>query len=189
MSKKKQTEPIPNGFLSIKEFAAKRGISVQAVYQSLNSTLEPFTAMFNGQKYVNYAEYLKAQQSLNSSVKAVDLELTVEQKKSIIHNDDTIGHDFIEYLKAEIVKRDERIAALEAQLQALATAPSERERYLMEELTAARQTLDQAQDLVKNQQILLGQYQAITAPPERKSGNIFSRIFSKQKNDSKTDED
>lgn len=42
-------------FYSVSEFATKRGISKQAVYQQLNKTLKPFLKVENGKKYIDGA--------------------------------------------------------------------------------------------------------------------------------------
>lgn len=48
--------------LTIKEFAEREGITVQAVYSRIKGSLKPFSLIFNGIKCIDYSAYLRHKQ-------------------------------------------------------------------------------------------------------------------------------
>ena len=40
-------------YLTVKEFASKANVSVQAIYQRLDRDLKPYLKMFKGKKYIS----------------------------------------------------------------------------------------------------------------------------------------
>lgn len=99
-------------YLSVKEFAAAAGVSVQSVYQRLNKSLKPYLKVENGVKSID-SKALKdlygkdLEQGFKGDFKDVEQGFKdSEQKES-----DT-SEQVIELLRDELQKKDDQIAKL-----------------------------------------------------------------------------
>lgn len=148
-------------FITIKEFAAAAGITVQSIYKRLNNKndeLQPFYKEQDGKKYISIAalsaiykkEYQPKEEKQDSSS-------TAESK--IIE----ILREQIEAQRKDIEEKNKLIDTLAAQL--------EREQQLLNQ--------EQQLNLVNHQKILA--LEAANKPKEKKKKGIF-RIFNKREN-------
>lgn len=87
-------------YISVSEYARKEGISVQAVYKRLNSSLKQYLIIKNGKKYINTSCFME-----NSSSKSLNEDLNI-----------------INILNNQLKEKDKQIEALQRQNEALTNA-------------------------------------------------------------------
>lgn len=99
-------------YLSVKEFAAAAGVSVQSVYQRLNKSLKPYLKVENGVKSID-SKALKdlygkdLEQGFKGEFKDVEQGFKGSEQKE----GDT-SEQVIELLRDELQKKDDQIAKL-----------------------------------------------------------------------------
>lgn len=129
-------------FYTVAEFAALCNISKQAVYQKLNTTLKDFVKVENGKKLIS-AKALPPdfkKQIFNALVKDIERQYPIveEDKQS----------DFTAFLMAQIEEKDKQIEALQKEV-------SETNKTIANLTVELTEITKQAQELNRNNQILL----------------------------------
>lgn len=92
-------------YLSVKEFAKRANVTVQAVYQRLDTTLKPFVKVIKGQKMLN----IKALEELYG----VDVEQDIQQDFKENQQDiKGTEQQLIDMLKEQLAQKDKEIDRL-----------------------------------------------------------------------------
>lgn len=143
-----------NEYLTVKEFAAKAGISVQAVYQRLNKDLKPFLKQFKGKK------------TLNS--KGLDLFLSNDNFKAVEQDFKENFKDTLKSLNSQMEVKDKQIADLNLRLEQ-ALRLNENQQILLKN--------EQEKSLLFQHQMELNEVKLI----EEKNKSLFGRIFKSKK--------
>jgi len=145
-------------YISIKEFAARAGVSNQAVYQRLDKNLKKFVKVVENRKYIDIAaldEY---------SIKQVDQDVEKTDKQ----NED-LNKQLINSIKGDKVDETGNkpeslenmlVNTLQDALKALTAQLEVKDRQISE----LNERLREAQELNRNNQILLGSEQSRTNP-------------------------
>jgi len=107
---------VENEYISVKEFAEKAGISVQAVYKGLNNRLNQYVKLVDNQKMLN----IRALQDIYGIEveQQIQLELTTNSTEELTNNDvmiDTLLEQ-IEILRNELEVKNEQIREKDKQL-------------------------------------------------------------------------
>lgn len=129
-------------FYTVAEFAALCNISKQAVYQKLNTTLKGFVKVENGKKLIS-AKALPddfEKRLFNALIK------DIEQQYPIVEEDKQ--SDFIAFLMAQIKEKDKQLEALQKEV-------SETNKTIANLTVELTEITKQAQELNRNNQILL----------------------------------
>lgn len=143
-----------NEYLTVKEFAGKAGISVQAVYQRLNKDLKPFLKQFKGKK------------TLNS--KGLDLFLSNDNFKAVEQDFKENFKDTLKSLNSQMEVKDKQIADLNLRLEQ-ALRLNENQQILLKN--------EQEKSLLFQHQMELNEVKLI----EEKNKSLFGRIFKSKK--------
>lgn len=107
---------VENEYISVKEFAEKAGISVQAVYKGLNNRLNQYVKLVDNQKMLN----IRALQDIYGIEveQSIQPELTTNSTEELTNNDvmiDTLLEQ-IEILRNELEVKNEQIREKDKQL-------------------------------------------------------------------------
>lgn len=143
-----------NEYLTVKEFAGKAGISVQAVYQRLNKDLKPFLKQFKGKK------------TLNS--KGLDFFLSNDNFKAVEQDFKENFKDTLKSLNSQMEVKDKQIADLNLRLEQ-ALRLNENQQILLKN--------EQEKSLLFQHQMELNEVKLI----EEKNKSLFGRIFKSKK--------
>lgn len=198
-----------DNYLSVKEFAEQAGVSVQRIYQRLDTNLKPFIKTLNGKKRLSVEglklfeikDLNKKQSSLEKN-SAPPLEITPKGDSALI-TENTLLNEKIKALVKDLEKSEKIIAELQADKEKLNArldkAEEERERLennisnLTTALTAAQALhgMDKKQAVIEVKQQPTEdqistvseqqiQKELIEDSPQKLS--FFQRLFRKDKN-------
>lgn len=92
-------------FLSIAEFAKLAGVSKQAIYQRLNTSLKDFVKVEQGRKVVDSA-----------ALSLFSPDYTYQEDETPAQTDSTIEQELVQLLKAQLEAKDSQIAELQTAL-------------------------------------------------------------------------
>ena len=133
-------------YLTIKEFADLKGVSVSSVYKRLKTSLQPFLEEVEGKKVLNIKvlehEGLK---SFNDEVEAVST--------STANPSSTSSSTF--FFEKQIEEKDKQIEFLNNQIKELQESNKKKDDYIQEQGRKMTELLEQSNILLKNNQILL----------------------------------
>lgn len=150
---------VENQYISVKEFAQRAGISVQAVYKGLNNRLNPYVKLVDNQKMID----IRALQDIYG----IEVEQPIQPELSTysiedITNDNDIVIDTllkqIEILQKELDVKNEQLKERDNQMAAL-----------NERLEEGHRLLDQQQQLQameKKIQVLENKQEDVTEPSQ-----------------------
>ena len=116
-----------NDYISVKEFASKAGVSVQAVYQRLDKDLKQFTKLENGQKAISTAALklftLKAINSIKDFKETTTPQPDISSNILIpLLNQLEIKDKQLEEKDRQIAEKDRQIAEKDSQIKDLTSA-------------------------------------------------------------------
>jgi transcriptional regulator with XRE-family HTH domain len=158
-------------YLTIKEFAEKVGLSVQAIYPRLNGDFKPYLKCFKGKKHLNIealslfdsnnfkdfkANLKEALNPLESLERPLESDAEKVSSEAIIEN----FKDALNVFKEQLLEKDEQLAVKDEQIANL------------------HERLREALILNQNNQMLLGMEK------ENRTGflqNILSKIFNRKR--------
>lgn len=144
--------------LTIKEFAARAGISRQAVYQKLDGKLSDYVVIVNGKKMLD-----KRALAIENTNKIIDEAYADTCKPVKQENDKKNSQDNqveIEWLKAELDKKDKLLKRLEEKIDKKDAEITKLNDALIDALDKAHKLTDQQQQL---QQLM--QTRLLDVPP------------------------
>lgn len=147
-------ETKPNDYITIAEYATRRGVSVSSVYKRLGGTLKKYYKVIDGKKYI----------SVNALVEE-GITPPVETVEEGLKNTDTTPPAVLvalEALQQQLAEKDKQIARLQEEAQDLRKSNAEKDVFIQEQAGKMMLLLEQAQELNRNNQILLGVEKGIT---------------------------
>lgn len=156
-------------YITVAEFAARQGLSRQAVYQSISKgTLKQFVKVIDKRKYIDIEAFSSAacqadcKEAVNQSVKEIDntLQAVIEAKNA-----------HIKTLEEQLQEAKKRIEFLEQQIERQAVI-IEKQLHLQ---AHTQQLLEEPNG--EEQPIEAAEPSAAAAAPQKK--RLFSRIFKK----------
>ena len=109
-----------NDYISVKEFASKAGVSVQAVYQRLDKDLKQFTKLENGQKAISTAALKLFTLKAINSIK--DFKETTVPQPDISSNILIPLLNQLEIKDKQLEEKDRQIAEKDSQIKDLTSA-------------------------------------------------------------------
>ncbi len=133
-------------YLTIKEFADLKGVSVSSVYKRLKTTLQPYVEEVEKKKVLNIKvlEY-EGLKPLNEEVEEVST--STPQPSSTPSS--TL------FLERQIEEKDKQIEFLNNQIKELQESNKKKDDYIQEQGRKMTELLEQSNILLKNNQILL----------------------------------
>ena len=148
-----------NDFITIAEYATRRGVSVSAVYKRLGGTLKKYYKVIDGKKYISVEALVEE-----------GITPPVEKVENGLKNTDTTPPAVLvalEVLEKQLAEKDLQIARLQAEAQELRKSNAEKDIFIQEQAGKMALLLEQAQELNRNNQILLGVEKGITPRVEK----------------------
>ena len=153
-----------NNLITIAEYARIRGCSTAAVYKRLETTLKPYSKTVKGKAY------LIRQVLIDEGLKTVENEAGENQEgleglKSTVSNQpdpaetiaEAVASQAIKALEGQLIAKDQEIARLHQEIKDLKEQLSEAVKHNQEHTDKLTELLAQANELNRNNQILLAQ--------------------------------
>ncbi len=182
-------------YLTVKQFAERAGVSTQRIYQLLTKSLQEFTKVENGTKYISI-EGLRVFDKEPLQEVAKDLQSDLQE---VARPETELLKETIEALRQQLTVKDEQLAAKDKQIGDLTAAllsSQEQHKALTDALTAAQAlhagTIQER--LTAQADSSEGQSEVMTAEtvsdidageparePQQEKQGFFARIFSKHK--------
>lgn len=124
-------------YLTVKQFAERAGVSTQRIYQLLTKSLQEFTKVENGTKYISI-EGLRVFDKEPLQEVAKDLQSDLQE---VATSETELLRETIETLRQQLTVKDEQLAAKDKQIGDLTAAllsSQEQHKALTDALTAAQ---------------------------------------------------
>ena len=148
-----------NDYITIAEYATRRGVSVSAVYKRLGGTLAKYVKIIDGKRYLSVEALVE--EGITPPVEKVEEGLkTAEQTARAVQ----VALGAREKQRAE---KDKQIARLQEEAQELRKSNAEKDVFIQQQAGKLVLLLEQSQELQRNNQFLLGVEKGITPPAER----------------------
>lgn len=146
-------------YITIKEYADLKGVSVSAVYKRLKTTLQPYLEEVEGQKM------LKIQLLNDENIKASS---TVEEPYSTNtpQPSSTVEEAKGSFLEKQIEIKDKQIEELQDQVKLLQESNKSKDDFIQEQAKKLTDLLEQSNILLQNNQMLLAKPEDKTASSE-----------------------
>ena len=144
-----------NDFITIAEYATRRGVSVSAVYKRLGGTLKKYYKVIDGKKYISVEALVE--EGITPPVEKVENQDTTPPAVLVA----------LEVLEKQLAEKDLQIARLQEEAQELRRSNAEKDVFIQEQAGKMVLLLEQAQELNRNNQVLLGVEKGITPRVER----------------------
>lgn len=137
-------------YITIKEYAELRGVSVSSVYKRLSTTLQNYVGEVEGKKVLKY------QVIIDEGLEGVEDVLlegssTVEKEQNSINSNKTI-----QILTMQLKEKDKQIERLQEDLRRAAVSSDEKDKYIQEQGRRLAELLEQSNKLHENNQVLIG---------------------------------
>ena len=163
--------------ITVAEYAKIRGCSTAAVYKRLETTLKPYSKTVNGKTYLS-RQVLKDEglstvenQEGSNSTERQRLNITVDNQENAVRNvEESIAGQAIKVLEGQLAAKDQEIARLHQEIADLKDQLNDAIKHNQEHTDKLTELLAQANELNRNNQILLAQAQDPKQPeqvPER----------------------
>ena len=148
-----------NDYITIAEYATRRGVSVSAVYKRLGGTLAKYVKIIDGKRYLSVEALVE--EGITPPVEKVEEGLkNAEQTPPAIQV-------ALEALEKQLAEKDKQIARLQEEAQELRKSNAEKDVFIQQQAGKLVLLLEQSQELQRNNQFLLGVEKGITPPVER----------------------
>ena len=131
-------------YLTIKEYADIRGVSVSSVYKRVNTTLKDYFVEVENHKMLKI-EVLAAE-----GLKGYDKKVEENSTQNIQPSSTSST-----FLKEQLEVKDKQIAELNEQIKALQDSNQKKDDFIQEQSTKLTELLEQSNILLRNNQILL----------------------------------
>lgn len=148
-------ETKPNDYITIAEYAQRRGVSVSSVYKRLGGTLKKHYKVIDGKKYISVEALVE--EGITPPVEKVENKDTTPPAVLVA----------LEVLEKQLAEKDLQIARLQEEAQELRRSNAEKDVFIQEQAGRMVLLLEQAQELNRNNQVLLGVEKGITPRVER----------------------
>ena len=156
-----------NKYLTIKEYAEIRGVSVSAVYKRLSTSLQPYVETIEGKKVLKYQVLFD--EGLND-YSTPSNELPQPSSTS--------------FWEEQLREKDKQIERLQEELRRAAASADEKDKYIQEQGRRLAELLEQSNKLQENNQVLIGLANDYKAKLEEGSSSnsnekkgFFRRLF------------
>lgn len=136
-------------YLTIKEYAEIRGVSVSSVYKRLSTTLQNYVGEVEGQKVLKY------QVIIDEGLEGVE-EVSLEGCSTEQEQNSTNYDKIIQLLTMQLKEKDKQIERLQEDLRRAAVSSDEKDRYIQEQGRRLAELLEQSNKLQENNQVLIG---------------------------------
>lgn len=130
-------------YLTIKEYADIRGVSVSSVYKRLNTTLEDYFVVVENKKMLKI-EVLEAE-GLKPVEEKVESSATSNFQPSAT------------FLEKQLEAKDKQIEALTEQIKSLQESNQKKDNFIQEQSKKLTELLEQSNILLQNNQLLLAE--------------------------------
>lgn len=148
-----------NDYITVAEYATRRGVSVSAVYKRLGGTLAKYVKIIDGKRYLSVEALVE--EGITPPVEKVEEGLkNAEQTPPAIQV-------ALEALEKQLAEKDKQIARLQEEAQELRKSNAEKDVFIQQQAGKLVLLLEQSQELQRNNQFLLGVEKGITPPVER----------------------
>lgn len=180
-------------YISIAEYAKIKGVSVSAVYKRLKTTLQPYSTYDENGKMALKRDILAHEGLEEFQPSSTPFQPCLEEtsstppqkvegiEKTIPLMENKTLQQIIDILEAQLKEKDLQIERLQIAAAEDKRQIEESNRHIREQEIKLAELLSQAQELQRNNQILLGQSQQILKLESRekqKKKGIFKRLFS-----------
>lgn len=156
-----------NDYITVAEYAKIRGVSVSSVYKRLGGTLKQYYKVIDGKKCLS-AKIL-VEEGIIPPVERVEEGLKNEPTPPAV----LVA---LEVLEKQLAEKDQQIRRLQEEAQDLRRSNAEKDVFIQEQAGKMLLLLEQAQELNRNNQILLGVEKGITPPVERVEDGIIPPV-------------
>lgn len=137
-------------YLTIKEYAEIRGVSVSSVYKRLSTTLQNYVGEVEGQKVLKY------QVIIDEGLEGVE-EVSLEGCSTVEQEQNSTNYDkIIQLLTMQLKEKDKQIERLQEDLRRAAVSSDEKDKYIQEQGRRLAELLEQSNKLQENNQVLIG---------------------------------
>ncbi|MBQ7908458.1 MAG: hypothetical protein IJ311_03060 [Elusimicrobiaceae bacterium] len=148
-----------NDYITVAEYATRRGVSVSAVYKRLGGTLAKYVKIIDGKRYLSVEALVE--EGITPPVEKVEEGLkNAEQTPPAIQV-------ALEALEKQLAEKDKQIARLQEEALELRKSNAEKDVFIQQQAGKLVLLLEQSQELQRNNQFLLGVEKGITPPVER----------------------
>ena len=148
-----------NDYITIAEYATRRGVSVSAVYKRLGGTLKQYYKVIDGKKYISVEALVEE-----------GITPPVEKVEEGLKNTDTTPPAVLvalDVMEKQLAEKDLQIRRLQEEAEQLRKSNAEKDVFIQEQAGKMLVLLEQAQELNRNNQILLGIEKGITPGVEK----------------------
>jgi hypothetical protein len=158
-----------SGFITIAEYASRRGVSVAAVYKRLDGTLKKYYKEIDGQKYLSVD--VLAAEGITPGITPVekgfipgyntqetpDAGKPGESQEAPASQEQTppVVLGVLEALEKQLAEKDKQIERLQEEAAELRQEAKEKDKFIREQSSRLSLLLEQSQELQLNNQILL----------------------------------
>ena len=142
-----------NDYITVAEYAKIRGVSVSSVYKRLGGTLKQYYKVIDGKKCLS-AKIL-VEEGITPPVERVEEGLKNEPTPPAV----LVA---LEVLEKQLAEKDQQIRRLQEEAEDLRRSNAEKDVFIQEQAGKMLLLLEQAQELNRNNQILLGVEKGIT---------------------------
>lgn len=154
-----------SGYITIAEYAQRRGVSVAAVYKRLDGTLKKYVKEIDGKKYLS-VDVLAAEGITPvekgfipgyNTQEAPDAGKPGESQEAPASQEQTppVFLGVLEALEKQLAEKDKQIERLQEQAAELRQEAQEKDKFIREQSSRLSLLLEQSQELQRNNQILL----------------------------------
>lgn len=148
-----------NEYITIAEYATRRGVSVSAVYKRLGGTLAKYVRIIDGKRYLSVEALVE--EGIKPPMKKVE-----EGVEEGVERDEAPPAVLValEALKQQLHEKDKQIAKLQEEAGELRKSNAQKDVFIQEQAGKLALLLEQSQTLQRNNQILLGVEKGIQPP-------------------------
>ena len=172
-----------NDCITIAEYAKIRGVSVSSVYKRLGGTLKKYCLEIDGKKFLS-AQVL-VEEGITPPVAEVEkpVETRVEKVENGLKDDTTPPAVLValDVLEKQLAEKDLQIRRLQEEAEDLRRSNAEKDVFIQEQAGKMMVLLEQAQELNRNNQILLGVEKGLTPGVEKVEEGLTPPVEAQEK--------
>ena len=184
---------------SIREVALKQGISQQAVYKKLNSTLKEFVIEKDGQKYIKsaYLDTIEPKTEVDNPLSTVEQPSIKPVEQPFNNSCQPSLNEVLSILQQQLIEKDKQIALLQDELSDMRSENAKKDTFIQQQAERLTTLLENSQMLEAASKVMLSNAQKdepelpINADPvqenpepHKKPGllqQLSARLFSRNK--------
>lgn len=165
-----------SGYITIAEYAQRRGVSVAAVYKRLDGTLKKYYKEIDGQKFLSvdvlaaegitpvekgYKPGLNTQEAQDAGKPGENTEAPASQEQT-----PPAVLVALEVLQKQLAEKDQQISRLQEEAAEMRKEAAAKDQFIRDQSSRLSLLLEQSQELQRNNQILLGLAQGKGEAPD-----------------------